>query len=48
MEREQTTLRLVPEVMDKLRNMAEERGISLNDVITILLEQALEQESLRS
>ncbi len=42
MEREQTTLRLPPELMERLRKQAREMGISVNAVEITCLELGLE------
>ena len=41
MEREQTTLRLPVELMDKLRRQAQERGYTVNDLIMFILQDYL-------
>lgn len=47
MNREQTTLRLPPELLDKLRQQALERGDSLNETIIRLIRIGLKEESHR-
>lgn len=42
MNREQTTLRLPPELLEKLRQQAQEMGISLNTYIILCLEAGAE------
>ena len=37
MEREQTTIRLEPELMDKLRHEADEKGYTVRDLIVFIL-----------
>lgn len=39
MNREQTTLRLPPELLEKLRQQAQEMGISVNELILILIDK---------
>lgn len=39
--REQTTLRLPVELMDKLRRQAQERGYTVNDLIMFILRDYL-------
>ena len=46
--REQTTLRLPVELMDKLRRQAQERGDSFNETVVRYLRLGLEYESHRS
>lgn len=41
MDREQTTLRLPMELMDKLRRQAQERGYTVNDLIMFILRDYL-------
>ena len=41
MDREQTTLRLPVELMDKIRRQAQEMGVSLNACIILCLEAGL-------
>lgn len=41
MNREQTTLRLPMELMDKLRRQAQERGYTVNDLIMFILRDYL-------
>lgn len=45
MNREQTTLRLPPELLEKLRQQAREMGISVNELILILIDKGF--QSLR-
>ena len=40
-DREQTTLRLPPELMERLRRQAQEMGISINACIILCLEAGL-------
>lgn len=47
MNREQTTLRLPPELLEKLRQQAQEKGDSLNETIIRLIRVGLEEESHR-
>lgn len=44
MEREQTTIRLPVELKKKLQREADEKGISLNDVIIVRLQKGTEFE----
>ena len=44
MEREQTTIRLPIELKKKLQREADEKGISLNDVIIVRLQKGTEFE----
>ena len=37
MEREQTTIRLEPELMNKLRHEADEKGYTVRDLIVFIL-----------
>ncbi len=48
MDREQTTLRLPVELMDKLRQQAQERGDSFNETVIRYLRLGFEFESRRS
>ena len=41
MNREQTTLRLPVELMDKLRRQTQERGYTVNDLIMFILQDYL-------
>ena len=45
--REQTTLRLPAELMDRLRQEAQERGISLNERIVDLILKGFQFEEVR-
>lgn len=45
MEREQTTLRLPPELMERLRKQAREMGISVNAVEITCLELGLKEDA---
>lgn len=47
MNREQTTLRLPPELLERLREQAQERGDSLNETIIRYIRLGLEVESDR-
>ena len=40
-EREQTTLRLPPELLEQIRRQAQEMGISINGLIILCLETGL-------
>lgn len=41
MNRKQTTLRLPVELMEKLREQAEEKGIPIKDLVVLILSDAL-------
>lgn len=43
MEREQTTIRLPVELKEQLQQEAGERGLSLNDLLLIILDRAINQ-----
>ena len=45
--REQTTLRLPAELMERLRQQAQEREASLNEIILHFIHKGLESESRR-
>lgn len=40
--REQTTLRLPPELMEKLRQQAQEMGLSVNALILVLIDKGFQ------
>ena len=42
MERKQTTIRLPPELMEKLKQEAERQGVPLNQLATMILRQGLQ------
>ena len=44
LEREQITVRLPKEIMDKLRQQAADMGISINDVVIIYLRKGFQLE----
>lgn len=44
-DREQTTLRLPPELMERLRRQAQEMGYTVNDLIMFILRDYLRKTS---
>lgn len=47
MNREQITLRLPPELLDQLREQAQERGYTVNDLILFVLWQSFRKPSVQ-
>ena len=46
-EREQMTLRLPPELMDQLRQRAQEKGYTVNDLIQFVLWNSVEKATVQ-